>query len=97
MVFAIGLGSRAQHDQLRDRLEAITGTSGGRVLVADKSEDLKNSFAEIVQDVINQYTLGFEPRRDGRSHTIKVELVGRDGRVRSRRTYVAPAATIPAR
>ena len=97
MVFAIGLGSRAQQDQLRGRLEAITGSSGGRVLVSDKSEDLKDSFAAIVQDVINQYTLGFEPHRDGRSHTIKVELVGRAGRVRARRTYVAPAPTVPPR
>ena len=78
-------------------MEAITGSSGGRVLVSDKSEDLKDSFAAIVQDVINQYTLGFEPHRDGRSHTIKVELVGRAGRVRARRTYVAPAPTVPPR
>jgi VWFA-related protein len=98
MVFAIGLGPRERREQLRDRLELITGSSGGRVLVADKSEDLKDSFTEVVRDVVNQYTLGFEPRRDGRSHTIKVELVGRGGRVRARRSYIAPpTSTAPRR
>ena len=95
MVFAIGLGPSAQRDQLKDRLELITGSSGGRVRVADKSDELKDSFADVVRDVVNQYTLGFEPRRDGRTHTIKVDLVGRGGRVRARHTYIAPPAAAP--
>jgi len=74
-----------------DRIN-ITGTSGGRVLVADKSGDLEKSFGDIVRDVVNQYMLGFEPRRDGRSHRIRVELAGRNGRVRARERYVAPVS-----
>jgi hypothetical protein len=90
-VFAIGLGPRERRDELRDRLELLTGSSGGRLLIAEKSDDLKESFADVVRDVVNQYTIGFEPRRDGRAHTIKIELVGRGGRVRARSGYMLPA------
>jgi Ca-activated chloride channel homolog len=90
MVFAIGLGPRNRREALRDRLELLTGASGGRVLVADNGEDLKDSFTDVVRDLVNQYTLGFEPRRDGRTHAIRVELIGHSGRIRARRSYNLP-------
>ena len=48
------------------------------------------SFAKVVEDLINQYTLGFEPQRDGRDHQIRVQVPGRGVRVRARRIYTAP-------
>jgi hypothetical protein len=51
---------------------------------------LTETFGKVVEDLINQYTLGFAPQRDGRDHQIRVEVPGRGVRVRARRVYVAP-------
>ena len=46
---------------------------------------------EQLETLANQYTLGFEPRRDGKYHELTVEVPGRGLRVRARKGYVAPA------
>jgi Ca-activated chloride channel family protein len=89
-VFAVGLGRGAQVKDVKERLEALADASGGRALFADRSDRLKEPFAEIVADLKNQYALGFEPRHDGRYHSIAVEVPGRRVQVRSRRGYTAP-------
>jgi len=90
MLLAIGLGRSSEQVLFRQKLESLADASGGRVLFADRSDELAESFAEVVRDLANQYTLGFEPQRDGRSHAIKVEVPKRSVRVRARRTYIAP-------
>jgi len=59
-------------------------------LFVERSDRLDAPFAEIVDDLNNQYGLGFEPRRDGRYHTITVDIPGRDVRIRTRKGYTAP-------
>lgn len=89
-LFAVGLGRGARVATLKAKLGALADASGGLALFAEKSDKLSESFSEIVADLSNQYTLGFEPRRDGQSHTLTVEVPGRNFRVRARRGYVAP-------
>ena len=90
MVMAVGLGRGSTVDELKEKLESLADASGGRVLFAEKSDELTASFAKVVEDLINQYTLGFEPERDGRDHQIRVQVPGRGVRVRARRVYTAP-------
>ena len=91
MLMAVGLGRGSTVDELKEKLESLADASGGRVLFAEKSDELSESFAKVVEDLINQYTLGFEPARDGRDHQIRVQVPGRGVRVRARRVYTAPS------
>ena len=90
MLMAVGLGRGSTVNELKEKLESLADASGGRVLFAEKSDELTESFAKVVEDLINQYTLGFEPQRDGRDHQIRVQVPGRGVRVRARRVYTAP-------
>jgi VWFA-related protein len=89
--FAVGLGKGERLRVIKSNLEPLAEASGGLALFAEHSDKLLEPFATIVSDLANQYTLGFEPRRDGKSHTLTVQVPGRDVRVRARRGYVAPS------
>ena len=92
MLMAVGLGRGSVVDNFKKTLESLADASGGRVLFAETSDELSESFGKVVEDLINQYTLGFEPQRDGRDHQIRVQVPGRGVKVRARRVYVAPPA-----
>ena len=89
-VFTVGLGRGASQKDLRDKLEELADASGGLALFADDPDKLTEPFAQIVETLSNQYTLSFEPRRDGKYHELTVQVPGRDVRIRARRGYVAP-------
>ena len=89
-VFTVGLGRGSSQADLRKKLEELADASGGLALFADDPDKLNQPFAEIVETLSNQYTLSFEPRRDGKYHELTVQVPGRDVRVRARRGYVAP-------
>jgi Ca-activated chloride channel family protein len=89
-VFTVGLGRGASQQDLRKKLEELADASGGLALFADDPDKLTQPFADIVETLSNQYTISFEPRRDGRYHELTVQVPGRDVRVRARRGYVAP-------
>jgi Ca-activated chloride channel family protein len=89
-VFTVGLGRGQSQKDLREKLGELADASGGLALFAGNPEDLAQPFAEIVETLSNQYTLSFEPRRDGKYHELTVQVPGRDVRVRARRGYVGP-------
>jgi len=89
-VFTVGLGRGATQKDLRAKLEELADASGGLALFADDPDKLTEPFAEIVETLSNQYTISFEPRRDGKYHELTVQVPGRDVRVRARRGYIAP-------
>ena len=89
-VFTVGLGRGASQKELKEKLEELADASGGLALFADDPDKLTEPFAEIVETLSNQYTLSFEPRRDGKYHELTVQVPGRDVRVRARRGYIAP-------
>lgn len=88
-LFAVGLGRGDKLRAIKENLEPLAEASGGLVLFAENSDKVSESFGEIVSDLSNQYTLGFEPRRDGNAHSVTVQVPGRGVRVRARRGYVA--------
>jgi Ca-activated chloride channel family protein len=72
-------------------LRSLTDDSGGRAEIVRAAHDLDPATASIADELSKQYSLGYPARgwRDGRWHTIRVDVRDRSYRVRARRGYVA--------
>jgi len=72
-------------------LREMTDDSGGRTEIVRDAHDLNPATANIADELSKQYYLGYPSsgKKDGRWHTIRVELRNRGYRVRARRGYVA--------
>jgi Ca-activated chloride channel family protein len=72
-------------------LRELTDDSGGRTELVRDPRDLDPATASIADELSKQYYLGYPSpgHRDGRWHTIRVELRDRSLKVRARRGYVA--------
>jgi Ca-activated chloride channel family protein len=72
-------------------LRELTDDSGGRTEIVKDGTDLGPATSGIADELSRQYSLAYEPaaKKDGRWHTIRVEAVNRDYRVRARRGYMA--------
>jgi VWFA-related protein len=72
-------------------LRDMTDDSGGRTEIVRDARDLNPATANIADELSKQYYLGYasEGKKDGRWHSIRVELRDRNYRVRARRGYVA--------
>jgi len=82
-----GLDDRVNVSALRD----MTDDSGGRTEIIRSPIDLDPATAGIADELSKQYYLGYQSRgtKDGRWHTIRVEVRTRGYRVRARRGYFA--------
>ena len=80
-------GERVNADALRE----ITDDTGGRTEIVRGADGLDSATARIADELSRQYTLAYTSarERDGRWHTIKVEVKNRRLTVRARRGYVA--------
>jgi VWFA-related protein len=90
-MFPVVLGRGREIQALESQLQTLAALTGGRTLRADSSRRLSERFAEVLEDLNSQYTLGFEPVRDGEYHRLTVQVPGKGYRVRARRGYTAPA------
>jgi Ca-activated chloride channel homolog len=72
-------------------LRELTDDSGGRTEVVRDIRDLGPATAGIADELSKQYSLAYTPAaaKDGRWHSIKVEVKNRNYRVRARRGYIA--------
>ena len=72
-------------------LRDMTDDSGGRTEIIRDARDLNPATANIADELSKQYYLGYPSsgKKDGRWHSIRVELRNRSYRVRARRGYVA--------
>jgi hypothetical protein len=72
-------------------LRDITDDSGGRTEIIRNPRDLDPATAGIADELSKQYYLGYAAsgERDGRWHTIRVEVRNPSYQVRARRGYVA--------
>jgi Ca-activated chloride channel family protein len=72
-------------------LRDMTDDSGGRTEIVRDARDLNPATANIADELSKQYYLGYPSsgRKDGRWHSIRVELRNRAYRVRARKGYVA--------
>ena len=84
-------GSRSDDGVNASALRDITDDSGGRTELIRTERDLDPATAGIADELSRQYYLGYSStgRKDGRWHTIRVEVRNRSLRVRARRGYVA--------
>ncbi len=94
VLYPIGQGRAPRLASLKTVLERLARKSGGRAFFGDNVDQLDAVFGDILEELSNQYLLGYVPKdltRDGRWRTLKVEVPGKDVRVRARQGYRAVA------
>jgi Ca-activated chloride channel family protein len=85
--YSVGADDRVNASALRQ----ITDDSGGRTEIVDDPRDLDPATATIADELSKQYYIGYPSpgHRDGRWHSIRVELRDPSLKVRARRGYIA--------
>jgi VWFA-related protein len=71
----------------------LADETGGRVVVVRNERSLEKGFDELIEELRNQYTLGYTPsnkQRDGSYRKIRVEMKNKEYSALSRRGYYAP-------
>ena len=94
VMYPIGQGRAPRLASLKIVLERLARKSGGRAFFGESVDQLDAVFADIIDELSNQYLLGYVPRdltRDGRWRTLKVEVPGKAVHVRARQGYRAVA------
>ncbi|MGE0359949.1 MAG: VWA domain-containing protein [Vicinamibacterales bacterium] len=87
-----GGGGRGADDRVNvSALRELTDDSGGRTEIVRSARDLDPATANIADELSKQYYIGYPApgHRDGRWHTIRVELNKPGYTVRARRGYMA--------
>jgi VWFA-related protein len=74
-----------------DALRQITDDTGGRTEIIYQLNDLDNATAHIADELSKQYSLGYTSPglRDGKWHSIRVEVRDKTATVRARKGYVS--------
>ena len=88
-LYMIGQGRGVTRDVLRAVMERLAVPTGGRALFTDNIDELRGAFAELLDELSNQYLLGYpraDSRRDDAWRRIKVEVDGHS-EVRARQGY----------
>ena len=86
----------SQRDQAASgTLKTFASKSGGRYVDAPGGQVLRDSFAEIAEELGHQYTIAYRPSNhahDGKWRAIDVKVPRPDVTVRTRKGYKAPKA-----
>jgi Ca-activated chloride channel family protein len=88
-LYMIGQGRGVTHDYLRRVMQRLTVPTGGRAFTTDNIEALQGAFEELLEELSNQYLLGYQPAnatRDDAWHEIRVDIDGQH-KVRARQGY----------
>jgi Ca-activated chloride channel family protein len=94
-LFMVALGRGVKEAQLKSGIERLVDLSGGRALFVERSDQLNEPFAEILEELSNQYMIGYESKntsRNGSWREVKLEIPGTNYSVRSRQGYRAPGS-----
>jgi len=92
-LYMIGQGRGVTMEPLRRIMERVSTPTGGRALFTENIEELHNAFADLLDELSNQYLLGYQStntKRDDQWRRIKVDVDGHR-EVRSRQGYRALA------
>jgi VWFA-related protein len=92
-IYAIGQGRAVNTPGLQKLMRQLATVSGGRAFFTEDPEKLDTIFADILEDLRNQYLFGYpapSSQRDGIWHTIRVEVAGGKYQVRARQGYRLP-------
>jgi VWFA-related protein len=93
-LYMIGQGRGVSAEPMRRVMRRLAEPTGGRALFTERIDELREAFGALLEELANQYLLGYVPtnsRRDGALRTIQVEVDGHPA-VRARRSYRLPAA-----
>jgi Ca-activated chloride channel family protein len=92
-LYMIGQGRGVTIEPLRRIMERLSTPTGGRALFTDSIDELRGAFAELLDELSNQYLLGYQSsntKRDDQWRKIKVDVDGHS-EVRARQGYRALA------
>lgn len=89
LLYMIGQGRGTSLDRLKKIMLRLAQPTGGRALFTEKIDELHGAFADLLDELSNQYLLGYAPtnaRKDQSLRRIRVEVDGRY-QVRARQSY----------
>jgi Ca-activated chloride channel family protein len=92
-LYMIGQGRGVTMEPLRKIMERLSTPTGGRALFTDSIDELHMAFADLLDELSNQYLLGYQSsnsKRDDQWRKIKVDVDGHHD-VRARQGYRALA------
>ena len=78
-LYMIGQGRGVSQDYLKKVMLALTAPTGGRAFFTDSIDELQGAFEELLDELSNQYLIGYQPtntRRDDKWREIKVTVDG---------------------
>jgi Ca-activated chloride channel family protein len=90
-LYMIGQGRGVQVEALKTIMQRLVEPTGGRALFTDNIDQLHNAFSELLEELSNQYLLGYEStntKRDDIFRKISVRVDGQS-RIRARQGYRA--------
>jgi VWFA-related protein len=88
-LYMIGQGRGVTRDSLRTVMDRLAAPTGGRALFTDSIDELRGAFAALLDELSNQYLLGYVPPRPRPGETwrsIAVEVEGYP-EIRARQGY----------
>jgi Ca-activated chloride channel family protein len=92
IIFPIGLGTTVMDIDLRRVLKTLAEETGGRAWFPGKVDELQAVYAEIADEIRNQYYISYAPGNDnwdGRWRKIRLTAPKRDLEIRTRAGYYA--------
>jgi Ca-activated chloride channel family protein len=92
-LYMIGQGRGVEVDALKTIMQRLVEPTGGRALFTDNIDQLHTAFSDLLEELSNQYLLGYEStntRRDEVFRKISIRVDGQS-RVRARQGYRAVA------
>lgn len=90
-LYMIAQGRGISQDYLKKSMQRLTATTGGRTFTTDNIDQLHGAFSDLLDELSNQYLLGYQPSNAARDDTwreIRVEVDGYPN-VRARQGYRA--------
>jgi Ca-activated chloride channel homolog len=88
-LYMIGQGRGVTQERLKEIMERLSKPTGGRALFSENIDALRATFAELLDELSNQYLLSYAPpvaRRGETWRSIKVEVDGQS-EIRARQGY----------
>jgi VWFA-related protein len=92
-LYMIGQGRGVELERLKTVMTRLANPTGGRALFTDNIDELNDRFADLIEELSNQYLLGYQPtnaKHDDTWREIHVDVDGHSN-VRARRGYRAEA------
>ena len=88
-LYMIGQGRGVTLEPLKKIMERLSTPTGGRALFTDSIDELRGAFTDLLDELSNQYLLGYAPTNTARDDTWRRISVDVDGHhdIRARQGY----------